>query len=159
VYARQCANLGVARDWRRSAEFELLFVGDDAMSVVMGNTMSTAKKGSSRLGEVVIDRVWRSDSHLGNRQLVFRLGATTLRASIHCDFSYPFQGRSKIEKWDGAWIEVHSIPGVALRTRRPSGELQPGHFDADVDELLLVARFVLGAELQAPAEPKSARSA
>jgi hypothetical protein len=135
----------------------LLFGADDAMSVDMANTKSiTTKKGPSKLGEVVIDRVWRSDSHLGNRQVVFRLGAVTLRASIHCDFSYPFQGRSKIEKWDGGWIEVHSIPGVSLRTRRPSGDLQPGHFDADLDELLRVAQFVLGGALAVSSEAVSA---
>jgi hypothetical protein len=139
-------------------ESELLSGVDDAMSVVMTTTMSKAKKCSNRLGDVVIDRVWRSDSHLGNRQVVFRLGTATLRASIHCDFSYPFQGRSKIEKWDGGWIEVHSIPGVALRTRRPSGDLQPGHFDADLDELLRVAQFVLGGELAVPSEAASGAS-
>jgi hypothetical protein len=127
------------------------------MSVGMANTKSiSTKKGPSKLGEVVIDRVWRSDSHLGNRQVVFRLGAATLRASIHCDFSYPFQGRSKIEKWDGGWIEVHSIPGVALLTRRPAGELHRSHFDADLDELLEVARFVLGGGPQTPATPQGA---
>ena len=97
---------------------------------------------------VISDRTWNSGQSW-HRKLVVCAGSRRHRLQFYvCRNAYEEQSCATVDVWaNGAWSEVHRIPGVDLLCKSVSYTTRgvgASVFDADIAELRRVAIAVLG---------------
>lgn len=95
---------------------------------------------------IISDRTWAGHQSW-NRQVIENVSGMKMRFTIKVD-AYDFQSSAKSELWkDGAWSEVHRIPGQELRSFKKisyvARDVKPESFDGDLTELRSVSKGIL----------------